>query len=106
MLKVAFKFSGARIILLDSRKLFVKYLNISLLFSKLTSAVYKINFIFEGINVVINLFWRFGGYKVNEGVHVIDFSACNKCRKCEQNCPAKAINIDGQGNVVELKLAP
>jgi heterodisulfide reductase subunit A len=34
--------------------------------------------------------------------YVIDFDACNKCRKCEQYCPAKAINIDDKGKTVEL----
>jgi len=34
--------------------------------------------------------------------YVIDFDACNKCRKCEQLCPAKAINIDDTGKTVEL----
>ncbi|MEM3577030.1 MAG: 4Fe-4S binding protein [Candidatus Bathyarchaeia archaeon] len=36
--------------------------------------------------------------------YVIDFNACNKCRKCEQLCPAKAINIDDAGKVVELNV--
>jgi len=36
--------------------------------------------------------------------YVIDFNACTKCRKCEQLCPAKAINIDDQGKVVELNV--
>ncbi|PMB74590.1 disulfide reductase [Candidatus Bathyarchaeota archaeon] len=36
--------------------------------------------------------------------YTIDFNACNKCRKCEQLCPAKAINIDDQGKVVELNV--
>ncbi|MBS7632275.1 4Fe-4S binding protein [Candidatus Bathyarchaeota archaeon] len=34
--------------------------------------------------------------------YVIDFAACTKCRKCEQLCPAKAINIDDAGSVVDL----
>jgi heterodisulfide reductase subunit A len=36
--------------------------------------------------------------------YVIDFNACNKCRKCEQLCPAKAINIDNAGEVIELNV--
>ena len=36
--------------------------------------------------------------------YAIDFNACNKCRKCEQFCPAKAINIDDTGRVVELNV--
>ncbi|MEM3627786.1 MAG: 4Fe-4S binding protein [Candidatus Bathyarchaeia archaeon] len=36
--------------------------------------------------------------------YAIDFNACNKCRKCEQLCPAKAINIDDAGKVVELNV--
>ncbi len=34
--------------------------------------------------------------------YVIDFDACTKCRKCEQLCPAKAINIDDVGQTIEL----
>jgi heterodisulfide reductase subunit A len=34
--------------------------------------------------------------------YVIDFSACTKCRKCEQLCPAKAITIDDPGKTVDL----
>jgi heterodisulfide reductase subunit A len=36
--------------------------------------------------------------------YTIDFNACNKCRKCEQLCPAKAINIGDTGKVVELNV--
>lgn len=36
--------------------------------------------------------------------YAIDFNACNKCRKCEQLCPAKAINIDDPGKVIELNV--
>jgi heterodisulfide reductase subunit A len=34
--------------------------------------------------------------------YVIDYSACTKCRKCEQLCPAKAITIDDPGQTVDL----
>jgi heterodisulfide reductase subunit A len=34
--------------------------------------------------------------------YVIDYSACTKCRKCEQLCPAKAITIDDPGHTVDL----
>jgi heterodisulfide reductase subunit A len=33
---------------------------------------------------------------------VIDFSACTKCGKCEQLCPAKAVSLADQGCVVDL----
>jgi heterodisulfide reductase subunit A len=36
--------------------------------------------------------------------YAIDFNACTKCRKCEQLCPAKAINIDDPGKIVELNV--
>jgi len=36
--------------------------------------------------------------------YAIDFNACTKCRKCEQLCPAKAINIDDAGKTVELNV--
>jgi len=36
--------------------------------------------------------------------YVIDFDACTKCLKCEQLCPAKAINIDDPGKTVELNV--
>ncbi|MEM3536414.1 MAG: CoB--CoM heterodisulfide reductase iron-sulfur subunit A family protein, partial [Candidatus Bathyarchaeia archaeon] len=36
--------------------------------------------------------------------YAIDFNACTKCRKCEQLCPAKAINIDDTGKTVELNV--
>ncbi|MEM3760460.1 MAG: 4Fe-4S binding protein, partial [Candidatus Bathyarchaeia archaeon] len=36
--------------------------------------------------------------------YAIDFGACTKCRKCEQLCPAKAINIDDSGKTVELNV--
>jgi heterodisulfide reductase subunit A len=36
--------------------------------------------------------------------YAIDFKACTKCRKCEQLCPAKAINIDDPGKTVELNV--
>jgi heterodisulfide reductase subunit A len=34
--------------------------------------------------------------------YTIDFQACNRCRKCEQLCPAKAISIDDKGMTVDL----
>jgi heterodisulfide reductase subunit A len=34
--------------------------------------------------------------------YTIDYDACTKCRKCEQLCPAKAINIDDPGRIVDL----
>jgi len=36
--------------------------------------------------------------------YAIDFSACNKCRKCEQLCPSKSINIDDVGKIVDLSV--
>jgi heterodisulfide reductase subunit A len=36
--------------------------------------------------------------------YVIDFDACTKCLKCEQLCPAKAINLEDKGRVVDLKV--
>jgi len=36
--------------------------------------------------------------------YAIDFDACTKCRKCEELCPAKAINIDDPGKMVELNV--
>jgi heterodisulfide reductase subunit A len=34
--------------------------------------------------------------------YTIDFDACTKCGKCEQLCPAKAINLADQGSTVDL----
>jgi len=36
--------------------------------------------------------------------YVIDFDACTKCLKCEQLCPAKAINLKDRGKTIELKV--
>ncbi len=36
--------------------------------------------------------------------YVIDFDACTKCLKCEQLCPAKAINLEDKGKTIELKV--
>ncbi|UCB59658.1 MAG: 4Fe-4S binding protein [Candidatus Bathyarchaeota archaeon] len=36
--------------------------------------------------------------------YVIDFDACTKCLKCEQVCPAKAINLEDQGRTLDLKV--
>jgi heterodisulfide reductase subunit A len=36
--------------------------------------------------------------------YVIDFDACTKCLKCEQLCPAKAINLEDKGKTVDLKV--
>jgi len=37
-------------------------------------------------------------------VYVIDFGACTKCSKCEQLCPAKAINLEDKGKTIKLKV--
>ncbi|MDH5447886.1 MAG: 4Fe-4S binding protein [Candidatus Bathyarchaeota archaeon] len=36
--------------------------------------------------------------------YVIDFNACTKCLKCEQLCPAKAINLEDKGKTIDLKV--
>jgi heterodisulfide reductase subunit A-like polyferredoxin len=36
--------------------------------------------------------------------YAIDFNACIKCGKCEQLCPAKAINLNDTGKMVELNV--
>jgi len=36
--------------------------------------------------------------------YVVDFDACTKCLKCEQLCPAKAINLEDKGKTVDLKV--
>ncbi|MFP3984957.1 MAG: 4Fe-4S binding protein [Candidatus Bathyarchaeia archaeon] len=36
--------------------------------------------------------------------YVIDFDACTKCLKCQQLCPAKAINLEDKGKTVDLKV--
>ena len=36
--------------------------------------------------------------------YVIDFGACTKCLKCQQLCPAKAINLEDKGKTVEIKV--
>jgi heterodisulfide reductase subunit A len=36
--------------------------------------------------------------------YVIDFNACTKCLKCEQLCPAKAINLEDKGKIINLKV--
>ncbi len=36
--------------------------------------------------------------------YTIDFDACTKCLKCEQLCPAKAINLDDKGRTIDLKV--
>ncbi|MFQ6068345.1 MAG: 4Fe-4S binding protein [Candidatus Bathyarchaeia archaeon] len=36
--------------------------------------------------------------------YVIDFDACTKCLKCEQLCPAKAINLEDEGKTIELNV--
>jgi len=36
--------------------------------------------------------------------YVIDFDACTKCLKCEQLCPAKAINLEDKGKTIDLKV--
>lgn len=36
--------------------------------------------------------------------YVIDFEACTKCLKCEQLCPAKAVNLEDKGKTIDLKV--
>lgn len=36
--------------------------------------------------------------------YTIDFDACTKCLKCEQLCPAKAINLEDKGKTIDLKV--
>ncbi|MBS7621861.1 4Fe-4S binding protein, partial [Candidatus Bathyarchaeota archaeon] len=36
--------------------------------------------------------------------YAIDFNACTKCGKCEQYCPAKAINLNDAGKIVDLNV--
>jgi heterodisulfide reductase subunit A len=36
--------------------------------------------------------------------YIIDFNACTKCGKCEQYCPAKAINLNDMGKIIELNV--
>jgi len=36
--------------------------------------------------------------------YIIDFDACTKCLKCEQLCPAKAINLEDKGKTMDLKV--
>jgi heterodisulfide reductase subunit A len=34
--------------------------------------------------------------------YTIDFNACTKCGECEKLCPAKAINLEDKGSIVDL----
>jgi heterodisulfide reductase subunit A len=34
--------------------------------------------------------------------YTIDFDACTKCGECEKLCPAKAINLEDKGSIVDL----
>ncbi len=36
--------------------------------------------------------------------YVIDFDACTKCLKCEELCPAKAVNLEDKGRIIDLKV--
>ncbi|MBE6686061.1 MAG: glycyl-radical enzyme activating protein [Ruminococcaceae bacterium] len=41
------------------------------------------------------------GHKVENGIHTLDFSRCIACMKCAENCPAGAVERDGEEKSVE-----